>query len=132
MNKKEFNEWADNMVKRIDYKRLFTYKLPEDVRTIMCYDKRTGKVGVARCHPDDVFNLAWGKAIATARCLGLEVPKITEKKLSKMKYGEKFRYKHIVYVFLCKIPDCNCYAVREKYGKCRLLNFADILVKMVE
>ena len=135
MNKTDFNKWANDMVKRIDYKRIMTFVLPpidhcENV--VMCYDKRTNKIGIARCHPKDKFNLVWGKAIATARCLGIEVPKITECFISEMKYGEKFRYKHNVYVFLCKIPDSNCYAVKEEHSKCRLYNFADISVEMVE
>ena len=92
MNSKEFDKWANDMIKRVDYKKLFTYRLPpENWEVVICYNKRTGKTGIARCHPDDKFNLVWGKAIATARCLGIEVPKITvKKKLSEMKYGEKF------------------------------------------
>ena len=92
MNRKEFNKWAENMVKKIDYKRIFTYTLPDShcKNVIICYNKNTGKVGVARCHPDDDFHLVWGKAIATARCLGIEVPKIlTYKRLSEMKNGDK-------------------------------------------
>ena len=127
-------KWANDMVKRIDYERFFTYTLPDNQckNVVICYDKSTGKTGVARCHPNDKFDLVWGKAIATARCLGIEVPKITECFISEMKYGEKFRYKHNVYVFLCKIPDSNCYAVKEEHSKCRLYNFADISVEMVE
>lgn len=135
MNRLEFNKWANDMVKRIDGKRIITIMLPprnhcENV--VMCYDKRTNKVGIARCHPKDRFNLVWGNAIAIARCLGIEVPKITECFLSEMKYGEKFRYEYTVYTFLCKIPDSKCYAVKETHSKCRLYNFADIQVEKVE
>jgi len=105
MNKVEFNEWANNMIKRVDYKRFFTYRLPDDSRTIICYDKKTGKMGVARCHSDDTFNLVWGKAIARARCSGFEVPKITEKKLSEMQYGDKFvDMSGFRYCFIAKHP----------------------------
>lgn len=136
MNRKEFDKWAINMIKKIDYKEIMTYRLPpaDDCDNIVfCYNKKTNKVGIARCHPKDNFNLVWGKAIATARCLGIEVPKITvEKKLSEMKYGEKFKYDYTVYTFLCKIPDSNCYAVKETHSKSRLYNFADKQVEMVE
>ena len=56
-----------------------------------CYDRRTGKVGVARCHPSDTPYTKIGAAIAYARCKGYEIPKQkTYKTLEEMKNGEVF------------------------------------------
>ena len=41
MTRKEFNLWVDTMVKGVDYKRFFTYRL--DTTTVICYDKKTHK-----------------------------------------------------------------------------------------
>lgn len=137
MNKKEFDKWAMDMIKKIDYKKIFTYKLPtggERVNVIMCYNKRTNKVGIARCHPKDDFNLIWGKAIATARCLGIEVPKISEeKKLSEMQYGEKFIGPYDTeYYFIAKHPvhvgQCIVLRIIDNHA----MNFHDNFYEMVE
>ena len=137
MNKTEFDKWANEMIKRIDYKRIITYSLSPDVKcdnVIMCYNKKTNKVGIARCHPDDKFNLVWGKAIATARCLGIEVPKITVKKmLSEMEYGEKFIGPYgQEYYFIAKHPvhvgQCIVLRITDNHA----MNFHDNFYEMVE
>ena len=91
-----FKEWVAEMVVRIDYKRFNTYRpANNDTNIVFCFDNRTGKVGVARCNPSDNFNLDVGKAIAYARCKGLEIPKQgTYKKLSEMKNGDIFLSKY--------------------------------------
>lgn len=71
MTKEEFSLWVDTMVKNIDYKRYSAYRFDT---TVICYDKKTRKVGVAMCHPDDNFNMSIGKAIAYARCKGYSIP----------------------------------------------------------
>jgi hypothetical protein len=59
--------------------------------TTVCVDTLTGKVGIARLHPDDDYVFETGVAIAYARCKGIEIPKVsTYKKLSEMKNGENF------------------------------------------
>lgn len=137
MNKTDFNKWANDMIKRIDGKRIITIMLPprnhcENV--VMCYDKRTNKVGIARCHPKDRFNLVWGNAIAIARCLGIEVPKITvEKKLSEMKYGEKFIGPYgQKYYFVAKHPMKSGQCIVLRIVDNHALNFHDDFYEMVE
>ena len=71
MTKEEFSLWVDTMAKNIDYKRYSAYRFDT---TVICYDKKTRKVGVAMCHPDDNFNMNIGKAIAYARCKGYSIP----------------------------------------------------------
>jgi len=135
MNSTEFNKWVDEMIKRIDYKKLFTYRLsPENWEVVVCYNKRTGKIGIARCHPKDDFNLVWGKAIATARCLGIEVPKITvKKKLSEMKYGEKFIGPYgQKYYFIAKHPVKSGQCIVLRIVDNHALNFHDDFYEMVE
>jgi hypothetical protein len=55
------------------------FKVNREKRTVVALmrGKHTGKVyarGIAKCHPDDCFNAAIGRAIALRRALGLEVP----------------------------------------------------------
>lgn len=84
MTREEFNSWVDTMVKGIDYKRFYSYRFPgPNDRTFYCYDKKTHKVGVAVCHPNDKFNMDIGKAIAYARCRGYSIPKIDTYKTLK-------------------------------------------------
>jgi hypothetical protein len=137
MNKKEFDKWAEDMSKKVDYKRIFTYQLPSGDKcdnVVICYDKITGKTGVARCHPQDKFNFVWGKAIATARCLGIEVPKITvEKKLSEMKYGEKFIGPYgQKYYFIAKHPVKSEQCIVLRIVDNHAINFHDNFYEMVE
>lgn len=122
MTREEFNSWVDTMIKGIDYKRFFTYRLdttetsgrrivPPKNRTVICYDEKTHKVGVAICHPDDEFNMSIGKAIAYARCRGYSIPKIdTYKTLKQMKHGDVFAYGGQEFMFISYVFD-NLYAV---------------------
>lgn len=122
MTRKEFNSWVNTMIKGIDYKRFFTYRLdttgapdrridsPKN-RTVICYDRKTHKVGIAICHPNDEFNMRIGKAIAYARCRGYSIPEIdTYKNLVQMKHGDVFSYKDTEYMFISHVFD-NLYVV---------------------
>ena len=86
---REFKKWATKMF--VGYFNKERYKFIFIDNVTICYDKRTNKTGIARCHPNDEFKPYFGRAIAYARCKGYEVPKQkTYKKLSEMKNGEVF------------------------------------------
>lgn len=122
MTRKEFNSWVNTMIKGIDYKRFFTYRLDttgtpdrridsQKNRTVICYDGKTHKVGIAICHPNDEFNMRIGKAIAYARCRGYSIPEIdTYKNLVQMEHGDVFSYKDTEYMFISHVFD-NLYVV---------------------
>lgn len=88
----KFDIWVDKMIAELnDNTNRYTSVSSPD--TTFCYDKRTGKIGMARCHPDDKPKFSIGKAIAYARCKGYEVPRQTSLKyLHDMKEGDKFYY----------------------------------------
>lgn len=52
------------MSKKFEYKYIVT---PNKVIAISSYAGRTVK-GVAKCHPNDTFDVEYGKALAAARC----------------------------------------------------------------
>ena len=101
MTREEFNKWAERAYNHAQRNRsCYIGTIPNSNATI-CYDTTTGKVGVARCHPDDDFDFVVGTAIAYTRCYDFEVPTIIEmKKLSEMKNGDVFFYDDIEYMFV--------------------------------
>lgn len=89
--KTKFDIWVDKMTAELFNNNRYT--IISSPTTSFCYDKRTGKIGMARCHPDDKPQFSIGKAIAYARCRGYEVPRQTSLKyLHNMKNGDKFYY----------------------------------------
>lgn len=122
MTREEFKSWAFTMAKGVDYKRFFIYRLDtigrsekilytSENRIVICYDKKTRKIGVAFCHPDDKFDITIGKAIAYARCRGYSIPEIdTYKTLKQMKHGDVFAYGGNEFMFISHVFD-NLYAV---------------------
>ena len=85
----EFKKWAGKMFEGYFDKERYSFTFMKNVT--ICYDKRTNKTGVARCHPEDEFKPYIGRAIAYARCKGYEVPRQkTYKTLEEMKNGEVF------------------------------------------
>ena len=91
MTEKEFKKWTRKMCKAAEIGNAHN-----DCDVVMrsnvtvCVDSN-GKIGIAKCHPDDVFDCDTGIAIAYARCKGIEIPKVTVcKKLSEMENGEIF------------------------------------------
>lgn len=115
MNKVEFEKWIDEMVTEYCKKILRFEMAVDNYRGItLCGDRKTGKCGMARCHPDDEFNDLYGEAIAYARCRGYKIPKLTTtKKLSEMKYGDKFldTFGNKQYAFIGKSTNCDRYIV---------------------
>ena len=88
-----FKEWVEKTHRHlVENRKRYTVMIsPKNPRITFCFDSRTGKVGVARCHPSDTPYAKVGAAIAYARCKGYEIPKQkTYKKLSEMKNGEEF------------------------------------------
>lgn len=108
MNKAEFNKWVKKMIqemtKGIKTER-YCYGYRNNTGVFVVGDRKTGKTGMSRKHPDDEYNFNYGLAIAYARCKGYEIPKLTTyKKLSEMKYGDRFlnTSHNIIYVFIGK------------------------------
>ena len=115
MNKAEFEKWVDKMLAEYTNKiRRFDIAICEYNGTVLCGDSKTGKCGMARCHPEDKFNYSYGKAIAYARCRGYDVPKLTTyKKITDMKYGDKFKgiTTNNIYSFIGKSTTAKRYIV---------------------
>ena len=104
MNKKEFDEWIGKM---LEWKpKYYTcWNMPKSPM-IVCVNEKNGKVGVARCHPDDKFIVSYGKAIAIARCAGKEVPTLSEyKTIRELQNGNVFMYKGKKYRYIGKISE---------------------------
>lgn len=90
MTKREFAKWAQTRTREVAKSVRYGCTVAKNGTTV-CVDTLTGKVGIARLHPDDEYVFETGVAIAYARCKGIEIPKVTTyKKLSQMKNGEKF------------------------------------------
>jgi hypothetical protein len=90
MTKREFAKWAQTRTREVAKSGRYGCTVAKNGTTV-CVDTSTGKVGIARLHPDDDYVFETGVAIAYARCKGIEVPKIdVYKRLSEMKNGENF------------------------------------------
>lgn len=102
MKIKVFEEWVKEMIEKYQNDknvqiRRYGYK------TYICYNRKTQKTGIARCHPGDTFDIDIGMAIAYARCKGYEMPEQKiYKKLSEMKNGDKFcAYGTYLFIGVC-------------------------------
>ena len=94
MTKTEFKKWAREMCRKAESGHAYN-DCDVIVRSnvTVCVDS-DGKIGIAKCHPDDIFDYDIGIAIAYARCKGIEVPKVTNyKRLSEMVNGDIFKIK---------------------------------------
>lgn len=91
MTKFEFKKWVKEMYKKAAIEGSHNAcDIVARSNVTVCVDSN-GRIGIAKCHPDDIFDYGIGTAIAYARCKGIEVPKVTiYKKLSEMKNGENF------------------------------------------
>ena len=106
-------EWAINMCKEASKNcdRFFITTANNSLRFAVCVDLKTGRSGVARCHPEDIFNPVVGKAIAYARCRGYAIPKwTTYKAIGEMKNGERFKCKGEIYTFIGYFKDWDVYS----------------------
>ena len=91
MTKTQFDKWVMRMIERYKNERLFSDCESREVKDVVICVDRNHNVGIAKCHPDDKYNVNVGIAIAYARMRGIRVPKvITYKKLSEMKNGDRF------------------------------------------
>lgn len=97
-------DWAWNVHQEVSKNcdRFFiTATNMHSVTITVCADLKTGKSGVARCHPEDTYNPIVGRAIAYARCRGYAIPRwVTYKKIGEMKNGEKFKFNAGIYTFI--------------------------------
>ena len=91
MTRKQFDKWVEKMVEKYQHERFFSACEIHVVKNVVICADHNHNVGIAKCHPDDEFNVLIGIAIAYARCKGIEIPKINVyKKLSEMKNGDIF------------------------------------------
>lgn len=133
MTRKQFDEWAGKIAKMVVKSSRYDYNSFNN-GTIVVLDTRTGKVGVARLHSDDDYNLLTGVAIAYARIRGMEIPKIvTYKRLSEMQNGEMFYAdRREKYQFIGKNHNKNRYVVWKELSGDYLDYFSDNMFEMVE
>lgn len=69
---------------------------------------KTGKTGIAKCHPDDNYNINIGRAIAYARCCGKLVP--------DMNYEPKKKEKNQSFIYILTVQDKQTnYTLIKKY-----------------
>lgn len=94
MTNNEFQKWEREILKRYrSEKRDKGCGVMAYNHVVVCIDSDR-KIGIAKCHPNDVYNLNIGTAIAYARCKGIEVSKVTNhKRLSEMENGDIFKIK---------------------------------------
>lgn len=110
------------------------------VKMTVCVDLETGKSGVARCHPEDIFNPIIGRAIAYARCRGYEIPKwTTYKTMEEMTNGEKFKLNGKIYTFIGYLKEydhiagAKVYVISEnEHDVTRFVTMPDEKYEMVE
>lgn len=102
MNKEKFDKWAWKM-SEWKPKHYSCWQIPNS-NIVLCVNQKNGKVGVARCRPDEQFVLTYGKAIAIARCAGKEVPTIDiEKPVCELKNGDRVRIGNVERIFIGRI-----------------------------
>lgn len=133
--KTKFDIWVDKMIAENSnskrYSMVYTIVSKPDIT--FCYDKRTGKIGMARCHPDDKPDYRIGKAIAYARCRGYEVPRQTSLKyLHDMKNGDKFYcFGGKLAVYIGKYVD-SCFVYHAFFYDGKLLGCVDREFEVIE
>ena len=94
MTTNEFKDWAFTVYEEFyqEYQKpncRYEWFSNENINII--YDKRTGKVGISRCHKDDTPSTPIGITIAYFHLRGWKLPKITDTaKLSQMVKDDKF------------------------------------------
>jgi hypothetical protein len=94
--KQDVEELSDKYFDGINFEVKFVVN--RDKRTVVAlnyYDNAVYKRGIAKCAPDDCFNVHFGKAIALRRALGLDIPKeyVNAPQPTVAKVGDKIRLK---------------------------------------
>ena len=82
-NKKQWDNfvttWVNNAWDELtDANTKWHFLIYRSERTVIFVNKRTGKVSIAKCHPQDTFTVHEGIAIAFAKLHGVEIPKLLE------------------------------------------------------
>ena len=128
VSREDFNEWAQKMKEDFvcNYQR---YRSIAEGRMIIVVDKKNGKVGIARCHPDDEFNTRIGLAIAYARVRGIDIPNVGEWVATKnLKNGDVIHVpingKNTLAYYIGKHPTKNDYHIVMKAETERLKDVA--------
>lgn len=130
MNKKEFDNWANGMLEWKP-KRYGCWRIP-DTTIVICVNKKNGNVGIAKCHPDDKFVISYGKAIAIARCAGIEVPTLSEyKTIGELKNGDVFKNCGRTYRYIGKIST-HTHAVIDVLANNKLITYRQYDYEEVE
>ena len=110
MNKTNFEKWVGKMYKNFNKSERYHF-ISLSSNVVICYDKKTTKTGVARCHPDDTFVYRYGVAIAYAHLKGYCVPNLGKcKKMNELKNGDIFTELGHTYRYIGKISK-NSHAV---------------------
>ena len=90
------------------------------------------KSTTAKCHKDDEFNVLIGIAICWARMKGEEIPRLAKyKKLSEMKYGERFVWLLTEYTFIGQVPNKQIWLSFEKLVDRPAVFKSDISYEMI-
>lgn len=82
-NKKQWDNFVKEWVNKAwdeltDANTKWDYLVNRFERTVILVNKRTGKVSIAKCHPQDTFTVREGIAVAFAKLHGVEIPKVLE------------------------------------------------------
>lgn len=82
MNNQEFDIWVKNSVsslmQAVEGNQRICYSTNYKDKVCMIVNRKTGKVAVAKCSPDDVFNDVVGLAIAWARYMNRPIPVVSD------------------------------------------------------
>lgn len=73
-NSKYFKNWITKMNKKFWDNPNYHFCYDSNQKTVLVANLKTGKQGIAKCHPSDEFDRSTGIAIAYARCCGKPVP----------------------------------------------------------
>lgn len=91
MNKKEFNKWADDIIKKKYKDTKCAVVFNKSKGKTIAIDTNNNKIAVAKCHKDDSFNNKIGLAIAYARLRNIPVPEVSdEPQRWRAEYNERY------------------------------------------
>lgn len=117
MTKSMFRKWVCERCAECS-ENDYTVVVLKDHATVMAISKDGSKIGKAKCHAGDRFDEKIGTAIAYTRAIGEKVPTVRERvNIDILKYGDKFTYDSITYIYIGKNPTKGTHiAVEIKYG----------------
>ena len=99
MNQHEFDIWVKNSVASLmqetERNQKIGYLTDPMYKTCMIINKKTGKVAVAKCSPEDTFSEVVGLAVAWAKFRNRPIPIVGKTVgLNLLKPNDVFSYKH--------------------------------------